>query len=111
MLEKLKRFNWLMFVAMLALVALGTAAIYSAGNARTEEVFHSMWKANLSTAVFGLAIYFVLAFFDYRRYLNLRYRGARVDIRICRRAAVVAEILRLPRRAGGDRSPCVAYTS
>ena len=30
-----------------------------------------MWKANLSTAVFGLAIYFVLAFFDYRRYLNL----------------------------------------
>ena len=71
MLEKLKRFNWLMFVAMLALVALGTAAIYSAGNARTEEVFHSMWKANLSTAVFGLAIYFVLAFFDYRRYLNL----------------------------------------
>ena len=60
-----------MFVAMLALVALGTAAIYSAGNARTEELFHSMWKANLSTAVFGLAIYFVLAFFDYRRYLNL----------------------------------------
>ena len=71
MLEKLKRFTWLMFVAMLALVALGTAAIYSAGNARTEEVFHSMWKANLSTAVFGLAIYFVLAFLDYRRYLNL----------------------------------------
>ena len=71
MLDKLKRFNWLMFAAMLALVALGTAAIYSAGNARTEEVFHSMWKANLSTAVFGLAVYFALGFFDYRRYLNL----------------------------------------
>lgn len=71
MIDRLKRFNWLMFAAMLALVALGTAAIYSAGNARSEEVFHSMWKANLSTALFGLAIYFVLAFFDYRRYVSL----------------------------------------
>ena len=71
MLDKLKRFNWLMFAAMLALVALGTAAIYSAGNAREAAVFHSMWKANLSTAAFGLVVYFVLAFFDYRRYLNL----------------------------------------
>ena len=71
MLDRIKRFNWLMFAAMLALVALGTAAIYSAGNARSEEVFHSMWKANLSTALFGLAIYFVLAFFDYRRYVSL----------------------------------------
>ena len=71
MLDKLKRFNWLMFAAMLALVALGTAAIYSAGNARTEAVFHSMWKTNLSTAAFGLAIYLALSFFDYRRYLNL----------------------------------------
>ena len=60
-----------MFAAMLALVALGTAAIYSAGNARTEVVFHTMWKANLSTAVIGLAVYFALAFFDYRRYINL----------------------------------------
>ena len=71
MFEKLKRFNWIMFGAMLALVALGTAAIYSAGNARSEAIFHAMWKANLSTAAFGLAVYFVLAFFDYRSYLNL----------------------------------------
>ena len=28
MLDRIKRFNWLMFAAMLALVALGTAAIY-----------------------------------------------------------------------------------
>ena len=67
MLDKLKRFNWLMFAAMLVLVALGTAAIYSAGNARAEAVFHTMWKANLSTAALGLVVYFVLA----RRYLNL----------------------------------------
>ena len=71
MLDKLKRFNWLMFAAMLALVALGTAAIYSAGNARTEAVFHAMWKTNLLTAAFGLVVYLALSFFDYRRYLNL----------------------------------------
>ena len=71
MLDKLRRFNWLMFGAMLALVALGTAAIYSAGNARSEAVFHVMWKANLCTAVVGLAVYLVLAFFDYRRYLKM----------------------------------------
>ena len=71
MKEKLKRFNWITFAAMLALVAMGTAAIYSAGNARTEAVFHSMWKANLGTAAFGLAVYFALAYFDYRKYVAL----------------------------------------
>lgn len=69
--EYLKRFNWITFAAMLALVAMGTAAIYSAGNARTEAVFHSMWKANLGTAAFGLAVYFALAYFDYRKYVAL----------------------------------------
>ena len=69
--EYLKRFNWITFAAMLALVVMGTAAIYSAGNARTEAVFHSMWKANLGTAAFGLAVYFALAYFDYRKYVAL----------------------------------------
>ncbi len=71
MIDKLKRFNWITFAAMLALMALGTAAIYSAGNARSEEVFHGMWKANLATAALGLVIYFLFAFFDYRRYVPL----------------------------------------
>ncbi len=71
MIEKLKRFNWIAFAAMLALMALGTAAIYSAGNARAEEVFHGMWKSNLATAAFGLVVYFLFAFFDYRRYVTL----------------------------------------
>jgi len=69
--EKLKRFNWITFAAMLALVVIGTAAIYSAGNARTEAIFHSMWKANLGTAAFGLVVYFLLAYFDYRKYVSL----------------------------------------
>ena len=65
----LLRFNWVSFLSMLALVALGTVAIWSAGNARAEAVFHGMWKANLSTAVLGLAVYFVLALTDYRKVL------------------------------------------
>ena len=69
MIEKLKRFNWIMFAAMLALIAVGTVAIHSAGHARTEAVFHGMWKNNLATALVGLAIYFSLAFFDYRKFL------------------------------------------
>ena len=69
-LEKLRRFNWIAFGAMLTLIALGTASIYSAGNAREAAVFHGMWKANLGTAVFGLTIYLALSLFDYRRYLD-----------------------------------------
>ena len=70
MVEKLKRFNWISFAAMIALTAVGTVAIYSAGHARAEAAFHGTWKAMLSTAVAGLAVYFTLAFFDYRRYLD-----------------------------------------
>ena len=66
----LKRFDWLMFAAMAALVAAGTVAIWSAGNARAEAVFHGMWASNLATAAVGLALYFALAAVDYRRTLD-----------------------------------------
>ena len=66
----LRRFDWLMFAAMVALVAAGTVAIWSAGNARAETVFHGMWASNLSTAVVGIALYFALAAVDYRRTLD-----------------------------------------
>lgn len=66
----LKRFDWLMFAAMAALVAAGTVAIWSAGNARAETVFHGMWASNLETAAVGLALYFALAAVDYRRTLD-----------------------------------------
>jgi rod shape determining protein RodA len=71
MIAKLARFNWLMFLAMTALVAVGTVAIWSAGNARAEAVFHGMWKANLVTAGVGMIAYFTLAFADYRKILEL----------------------------------------
>ena len=66
----LRQFNWILFFAMLALLALGTVAIWSAGNAR-EAVFHGMWKNNLFMALFALVLYFVLAFVDYRKTLGL----------------------------------------
>ena len=58
-----------MLLATTALVTVGTLAIYSAGNARAEAVFHDLWISNLTTAAFGFAVYFVLAFTDYRRIL------------------------------------------
>ena len=66
----LKGFNWLMFLAMLALIGVGTTAIWSAGTARAETIFHGMWLNNLSTAMVGLVIYFALALMDYRRLLD-----------------------------------------
>lgn len=64
-MQKLLRFNWLMFAAMIVLIALGTLSIWSAGNAR-EAIFHGMWKNHLTSAFLGLAVYFALAFTDYR---------------------------------------------
>ena len=71
MIARLKRFDWVLFGAMLALLAIGTVSIWSAGNARAEAVFHRMWLSNLVTAAFGLALYFALAAVDYRRLLAL----------------------------------------
>ena len=71
MKRKLLNFNWLQFAAMLALIAVGTLAIRSAGCARAESVFHGMWINNLTTAMFGLAIYFALSFIDYRKLISL----------------------------------------
>jgi len=71
MAGRMRRFDGLTFGAMILLIAIGTVAIWSAGNARTEAVFHGMWINNLTTAAFGLILYFVLAFSDYRRWLGL----------------------------------------
>ena len=48
--ERLRNFNYLAFAAMLALVAVGTVAIWSSGNARAEAVFHGKWVANQTAA-------------------------------------------------------------
>lgn len=70
MLSRLRDFNWLAFLAMLGLIAIGTVAIWSSGSARDSVIFHGMWKANLQTALFGLVVYFTLAWTDYRKLLD-----------------------------------------
>lgn len=67
LLQKFLRFNWILFASMMILIVIGTIAIWSAGNARTEVVFHNMWKANLFSAFLGLVLYFAVAFTDYRK--------------------------------------------
>ena len=62
-----RTFDWFLFLPMMALVAIGTVAIWSAGNARAEAVFHGMWLSNLTTAVVGLLLYFILSAVDYRK--------------------------------------------
>ena len=55
---------------MLVLIAIGTVEVWSAGNARTEAVFHTMWIRNLTTAAFGLVLYLALALPDYRKWIG-----------------------------------------
>ena len=69
MIERLKRFNWISFAATLALIALGTVAVWSSGHAR-ETIFHRVWINHLGGAAFGLVCYFAIAFTDYRRILD-----------------------------------------
>ena len=67
----MKRFNYIQFFAVLALITVGTISIWSAGNARSEAVFHDMWISNLVTAAVGLVLYFLLARTDYRKLLDI----------------------------------------
>ena len=69
-MRRLLKLDWLGFAAMLVLIAIGTVAVWSAGNARAEELFHTMWIRNLTTAAFGLALYLVLALSDYRKWIG-----------------------------------------
>ncbi len=69
MLAKLKRLNWISFASMLALIALGTLAIWSAGQAR-GGLFATKWVETLYTALFGLVVYGALTAVDYRRFFD-----------------------------------------
>ena len=64
-------FDWFGLAAMLALITIGTIAIWSAGNARAEAAFHGLWIRNLTTAALGLVLYLALALTDYRKWIGL----------------------------------------
>ena len=71
MLKQLLKFNWLSFLSMVALAAIGVVFIRSAGEARTAAALQDAWRMHAATALFGLIIYFTIAFIDYRKILDL----------------------------------------
>ena len=71
MLNRILQFNWISFLSMAALLVIGVVFIKSAGEARAAEMFHEAWRVHAATALFGLIIYFTLAFLDYRKVLDL----------------------------------------
>ena len=71
MLGKILKFNWFSFLSMVALAVIGVIFIKSAGEARTITALHDAWRAHAATALFGLIVYFTLAFVDYRKILDL----------------------------------------
>ncbi|MBR4937537.1 MAG: FtsW/RodA/SpoVE family cell cycle protein, partial [Kiritimatiellae bacterium] len=71
MLGKILKFNWFSFLSMVALAAIGVVFIKSAGEARTIASLHDAWRVHAATALFGLIVYFTLAFVDYRKILDL----------------------------------------
>ena len=71
MLKRLLQFNWISFFSMVALIVIGVVFIKSAGEARTAASLQDAWRLHAATALFGLIIYFTLAFLDYRKILDL----------------------------------------
>ena len=66
----LLRFNWVSFIAMMGLIAVGAMALHSAGEAREAAVFADKWIDMLATAAFGLVCYFALSYVNYRTVLT-----------------------------------------
>ena len=66
----LLRFNWVSFIAMMGLIAVGAMALHSAGEAREAAVFADKWIDMLGTAAFGLVCYFALSYVNYRTVLT-----------------------------------------
>ena len=71
MLKQLLKFNWLTFLSMVALAAIGIVFIKSAGEARSVAALQDAWRMHAATALFGLILYFTLSFIDYRKILDL----------------------------------------
>lgn len=95
----LRGFDGVAFATMLMLIAIGTVAIWSAGNARAEAAFHGMWIRNLLTAVLGLGFYFALAIIDYRRWIAF----AALPVYILSIALLVAVLVVGSEQFGGKR--------
>ena len=70
LLSRLARTNWLMTACVVALAAMGSVFIWSAGSARQTLALQNLWTVHACTAAFGLAVYFACAVLDYRKVLD-----------------------------------------
>ena len=69
-LQKLKKLDWVMTLAIIALAVTGVVFVKSAGSARSSLVLQNLWVGHAFTAAFGLLVYLTLAFTDYRKILD-----------------------------------------
>lgn len=66
----LKRANWIMLLAMLALVAIGVLFIRSACASRQESVIRGLYRMQILWAFAGLGVFGVVSLLDYRRLME-----------------------------------------
>ncbi|MEM7392328.1 MAG: FtsW/RodA/SpoVE family cell cycle protein, partial [Verrucomicrobiota bacterium] len=72
-IRRLKRMDWLMLLAILVLLTVGVAFIYSACY-RTEDLpVNSIYKKQIVWCVIGLLAYFAFALLDYHRLRELAW--------------------------------------
>jgi rod shape determining protein RodA len=66
----LKRSNWILLLAMLALVAIGVLFIRSACASRQELIIRGLYRMQIVWALAGLGVFAFTSMLDYRRLLD-----------------------------------------
>lgn len=98
-IDYLKRFDYLSFIAMILLIAMGGVFIKSAGAARSSLLLQNLWQTHLATAGFAIALYFVLSMLDWRKIFDF---GA-VPVYAASLAMLVLVLVAGTDRFGGKR--------
>lgn len=73
MTRRLRRFDWMMFIAIVALLAMSCLFIYSADNRDADHVLGGLANRQMIWALVGLGCYGLAATFDYRKLNSLHW--------------------------------------
>ena len=92
MIGRILRFNWLMFLSMVALMFIGVVFIKSAGEARAAAVLQDAWRTHAATALFGLIICAMQVYLD-RTELNTVARNLLISFLIGLGVGVTARLI------------------
>ncbi len=68
-----KRFDWVLFISMIALIAIGIAAIYSATYSSQSEFMRQNYRRQLIWAAIGMVLFFVSIVVHYKYYMAFAY--------------------------------------